>query len=417
MPKAVVMPVLSPTMVEGHLVKWHKKEGDAVSQGDVLFEIETDKAVMEVEAPHAGVLARILIPEKTEGVPIRTLVGVIKSKGDSDDDVNAFVLAEQAKAKSSSVKSVEEPSLPTAQDLLKETFHDTRIAASPLARKIAAQHGIDLSTVVGSGPRGRIIKEDIERKLDMLSGYAIETGVTESENTTMMVSKDGHNEIFLTPTQKIIAERMSLSKKTIPHFYLAVDCRMDALISLRSALNETRGENKISMNDMFVRACALALSETPELNGHWHEDRIRRGKTVDLAVAVSLPGGEILTPVARDAARKSVSALSEELRDLIKRAREKKLSSKELQGGTFTLSNVGTLGIDRTFSIINPPQLGILGIGACLKKPVIEGDKIVVGRVMTVTLSADHRAVSGEEGGRFLTLFRTLIETPLRLLS
>lgn len=409
MPAVVLMPALSPTMTEGHLVRWHKSVGDKVSAGDLLMDIETDKAVMEVEATQEGILARILVPAPAESISVGTALAYLKQEGENDADIPEGPPTRSEAPDLLSGKNLETPEKESPKETLSkdESFeslpskvfqsHESRQAVSPLARKLAAQHSLDLATLTGSGPRGRIVKKDIEAAMNKpveLSGKV--------------------TSIPLSSMRKVIAQRLTHSKQTIPHFYVSVECVMDELLALRQRMNEE--EKLLSVNDFMASACAQALAKVPEMRILWGETQLAQYPHVDLAVAVSIPGG-LITPIVKAADTKSLKTLARELKDLIVRARAGKLRPEEYQGGTFTLSNLGMSGVSHFLPIINPPHSGILAIGASLAKPVIKEGGIVIAQVMTATVAADHRVVDGEVAAKFMMAFKKLVEHPYRLLG
>ena len=402
MPIHVLMPALSPTMTEGNLVKWHKAEGDIVKAGQILAEIETDKATMDVEAVDEGILGRILIPAGTENVSVNAPIALILEEGEDKSALDSF------KAPAAVIANItpeaETVVLPATIAMTTPPSHGERIYATPLARRIATQRAIDLHTVQGSGPRGRIVKADVESALSNL----------------MIAQKpqnlSAYTDINLNNMRKTIAKRLTEAKQTIPHFYLTVDCEIDALLGLRSKLNAlTNATQKLSVNDFVIRASALALKEVPEANATFHDTFVRQYDAADVAVAVAIDGG-LVTPVIRNADDKSVTTLSGEMKNLAARARDGKLKPEEYQGGGFTLSNLGMFGVKHFGAIINPPQASILAVGAGEQRAVVKDGQLGIATVMTCTLSVDHRAVDGAIGARFLAAFKNAIENPLMLL-
>ncbi len=402
MPIHVLMPALSPTMTEGNLVKWHKAEGDIVKAGQILAEIETDKATMEVEAVDEGILGRILIPAGTENVSVNAPIALILEEGEDKSALDSF------KAPAAVIANItpeaETVVLPATIAMTTPPSHGERIYATPLARRIATQRAIDLHTVQGSGPRGRIVKADVESALSNL----------------MIAQKpqnlSAYTDINLNNMRKTIAKRLTEAKQTIPHFYLTVDCEIDALLGLRSKLNALpNATQKLSVNDFVIRASALALKEVPEANATFHDTFVRQYDAADVAVAVAIDGG-LVTPVIRNADDKSVTTLSGEMKNLAARARDGKLKPEEYQGGGFTLSNLGMFGVKHFGAIINPPQASILAVGAGEQRAVVKDGQLGIATVMTCTLSVDHRAVDGAIGARFLAAFKNAIENPLMLL-
>ena len=407
MPTEILMPALSPTMEEGTLAKWLVKEGDSVSSGDLLAEIETDKATMEFEAVDEGTVGKILIPEGSEGVKVNTPIAVLLEDGESADIIAAAPAAAPAKA-------------------APVTVDGGRIFASPLARRIAAQKGLDLSQISGSGPHGRIVKSDVEGATAVApapAAAAAPTAVAPAGPSADAVAKmyDGRDfeEIKLDGMRKTIAARLSEAKQTIPHFYLRRDIKLDALLKFRSQLNkQLEARNvKLSVNDFIIKAVATALQQVPECNAVWAGDRVLQLKPSDVAVAVAIEGG-LFTPVLLDADTKSLSALSTEMKDLAGRAHERKLAPHEYQGGTFAVSNLGMFGIDNFDAIVNPPHAGILAVGTGVKKPVVGDDgELAVATVMSVTMSVDHRIIDGALGARLLQAIVDNLEDPMVMLA
>jgi pyruvate dehydrogenase E2 component (dihydrolipoamide acetyltransferase) len=422
MPTPILMPALSPTMTQGHLVKWHKQEGDRVRSGDLLMDIETDKATMEVEATQEGVLDCIVIPAPTESVSIGQVIAVLRSESEKPGvgeawrttppptPPAAFTDSVQGSSASPEVSAPDQNvNLSGVLEKKKEGGGTQRMPISPLARKIAALHGMDVSTLEGSGPRGRIIKQDVERALAQLAEHKRASSAHQQNDLESAVTV-----LPLTPMRKVIAQRLSLSKQTIPHFYLSVDCQMDELLHVRTQMN--RVEKVFSVNDFMVRACALALAQCPHVRTLWDDTQLVRHENVDLAVAVSIDGG-LITPIVRHADTKPLSVMARELRSLVDRARKGQLKPQEYQGGTFTLSNLGMLGVDHFQPIINPPHSGILAIGCTRSQPIVKEGAITIAQIVTVTIAADHRVVDGEAAARFLQVFKGMVENPYLLLS
>ncbi|WP_439526265.1 pyruvate dehydrogenase complex dihydrolipoamide acetyltransferase [Roseovarius mucosus] len=431
----ILMPALSPTMEEGTLAKWLVKEGDTVSAGDLLAEIETDKATMEFEAVEEGVVGKILVAEGTEGVKVNTPIAVMLDEGESAADISSA----PAKAEAPAAKQAE--ATPQAQAAAKpapvapKTGDGDRIFASPLARRIAADKGIDLAGITGSGPHGRIVKADVEgakagaapvasdaeapaSKAATPAAAAAPSGPS-SDAVVAMYQGRAYEEVKLDGMRKTIAARLTEAKQTVPHFYLRREIRLDALMKFRAELNkqlEPRGV-KLSVNDFIIKACALALQAVPDANAVWAGDKVLRLKPSDVAVAVAIEGG-LFTPVLKDAEMKSLSALSAEMKDLAKRARDRKLAPQEYQGGTFAISNLGMFGIENFDAVINPPHGAILAVGAGLKKPVVGKDgELTVATVMSVTLSVDHRVIDGALGAELLTKIVENLENPMVMLA
>ena len=392
MPIELLMPALSPTMTEGNLIKWYKKEGDSIKAGEVLAEIETDKATMEVEAVDEGTLGKILIQAGSENVKVNALIALILEEDEDPKALESYVKTPAA-VQPTSAAAVSAPEPATPQVKAVQSNDKSRVFASPLAKRIAENNQVSLDSISGSGPKGRIIKADVEAAL------------------TKTPARSGeYTEISLNNMRKVIAKRLTESKQQIPHFYL------NMLLQLRTSLNN-RNKNgvKISVNDFVIKACAQALIQVPEANAAWHDTVIRQYHSADVAVAVAIDGG-LVTPILRSAETKSITALSTEIKALAEKARAGKLVPEEYQGGTFTLSNLGMFGITNFSAILNPPQACILAVGAGEKRPIVKDDKITIATMMTCTLSVDHRAVDGAVGARFLSAFKNLIEDPLALL-
>jgi len=439
MPIEILMPALSPTMEEGTLAKWLVKEGDTVTSGDIIAEIETDKATMEFEAVDEGTIGKIIVAEGSEGVKVNALIAVLLEDGEeasdaalssapADDAGNKAaakaVTAEPATPTNAEPSSAPAPAAPAASD-------GTRIFASPLARRIAADQGLDLSALKGSGPHGRIVKADVLAAGDAPAKTAPAAtspgGSAATPAPTPSVSLDAiakiyadreFTEIPLDGMRKTIAARLTEAKQTIPHFYLRRDIKIDNLLSFRGQLNkqlEARGI-KLSVNDFIIKACALALQTVPAANAVWAGDRVLQLTPSDVAVAVAIEGG-LFTPVLKDADQKSLSTLSAEMKDLATRARSKKLAPHEYQGGSFAISNLGMFGIDNFDAVINPPHGAILAVGAGVKKPMIDEEgQVSVATVMSVTLSVDHRVIDGALGAELLKTIVDNLENPMGML-
>lgn len=413
----VLMPALSPTMTEGNLAKWHKKEGDAVESGDVLCEIETDKATMEVEAVDEGVLGKILVPEGSEGVLVNAPIAVILEDGESAADIGDVAAAPApAPAAAPAAKPAPPPPSQITAPVATAVGKGSRVFASPLARRIAEQAGLDLSGVAGSGPNGRIVKRDVE---GVVSGGVPAVAPTAAAAPAVVEGTGGYTEVPNSTMRKIIASRLLESKQTVPHFYLSVDCQLDQLLSMRAKLNaaapEGDGGYKISVNDFVIRATALALRQVPAANATWTDAAIRLFNDVDVSVAVATPNG-LITPVVRRADEKGLARISNEIKDLAARGRDGKLMPEEYQGGGFTISNLGMFGVKDFAAIINPPQSCILAVGAGEQRAVVKDGALAVATVMTCTLSVDHRSVDGAIGAQFLAAFKRMIEEPLTMM-
>jgi pyruvate dehydrogenase E2 component (dihydrolipoamide acetyltransferase) len=453
MPINITMPALSPTMEEGNLAKWLVKEGDKVAPGDVIAEIETDKATMEVEAVDEGTVAKLVVPAGTEGVKVNALIAVLagededvaaaaKAGGDSAPEAKAEApQAEAAKAEpkagapKSEAPKAEAPAQPAPKAVASGSpANGDRTFASPLARRIAKDAGVDVSAISGSGPHGRVVKADVEAAISGGGAKAAPAGKAATAPAPKPMSDDAVLKLFepgsyeLIPhdnMRKTIARRLVEAKSTIPHFYLTVDCELDALLALRSQLNAAapmkkteKGEApayKLSVNDMIIKAMAMALVAVPDANVSWTESAMVKHAHADVGVAVSIPGG-LITPIVKKAEQKSLSAISNEMKDLARRARERKLKPEEYQGGTTAVSNLGMFGVKDFAAVINPPHATILAVGAGEQRAVVKDGAVTVATVMSVTLSTDHRAVDGALGAELIAAFRKLIENPMAML-
>ena len=425
------MPALSPTMEEGTLAKWLVKEGDTVASGDILAEIETDKATMEFEAVDEGKIAKILIPEGSDGVKVGTPIAILAGEG---EDVSKAA-APPPKAEAAPPPKVEEPKVeaapppkgggetppaPSAPAAAKPRADSgDRIKASPLARRLAEAQGIDLSTLKGSGPGGRIVRADLGAAAGGAMAAPAPSATAPAPAAAHVEPLEiPHEAIKLSNMRKTIARRLTESKQQIPHIYLTLDANLDALLKLRSELNaglEKRGV-KLSVNDMLIKALALALIEVPECNVSFAGDQLIKYSRADISVAVSIPGG-LITPIIVDASSKAISAISKEMADLAARAKEGKLQPQEYQGGTASLSNMGMFGIKHFEAVINPPQAMIMAIGAGEKRPYVIDDSLQIATVMSATGSFDHRAIDGADGARLMKVFKELVESPLGLVA
>ena len=431
----ILMPALSPTMEEGTLAKWLVKEGDTVSSGDLLAEIETDKATMEFEAVDEGIIGKILVAEGSEHVAVNTAIAILIEEGETlpDSATAAPQPAVQATPEPTSNASASVPqNLPASQSNVQATA-GARVFATPLARRLAADKGIDLSTIAGTGPNGRIVKADVlsasaSPKAAVVATASFTQGQTataapvatgaSSDVVKKLYEGRDYSEVSLDGMRKTIAARLSESKQTIPHFYLRRDINIDALISLRAMVNKDLSERnvKLSVNDFIIKACALALQNVKTANVVWAGDRVLQFDASDIAVAVAIDGG-LITPVLRDAEQKSLSVLSAEMKDLAARARDKKLMPQEYQGGSFSISNLGMYGIDNFDAVINPPHAAILAVGAGKKKPIVKEDgELGSATIMSVTLSVDHRAVDGAIGALLLDDIVKNLENPFVLM-
>ncbi len=401
MPIKILMPALSPTMTEGNLAKWLKKEGDTVESGDVLAEIETDKATMEIEAVDEGTLGRIVVPEKTAGVKVNEVIALLLEEGEDKSALDEIELETPAVEEKLSVAA------PQPTPAIKPAVAATpggRVIASPLAKRIASQSGIDLTLIKGTGPRGRITKADVEA-----------AGATVSPQVAREGLEPPFDRIPISGIRQVVAQRLTESKQTVPHFYLTIDCEVDDLLKIRKQLNGNLENEKISVNDLIIRACALALMNVPEANAAWMGDHIRRYKTADISIAVAIEEG-LITPIVQSAENKHVTEIAKITKDLIARARTGKLMPEEYQGGTFCISNMGMYGIKEFAAVINPPQGCILAIGAAEERVIVHEGKLTVHHMMTCTLSVDHRVIDGSVAAKFLQEFKRIITNPVLIL-
>jgi pyruvate dehydrogenase E2 component (dihydrolipoamide acetyltransferase) len=431
MPIEILMPALSPTMTEGNVTKWLKREGEEVHSGDVLAEIETDKATMEFEAVDDGRLGKILVPDGAQGIKVNQPIALLLGEGEDASaleklDVSApqTVTAPPAQAAAKARSAPEAPPAPARGN--------GRIFASPLARRMAQQAGLDLAAITGSGPQGRVVKADIEAALSADRGApAITRPVVQpqpvplaapaaapalsKERVLALAGNPPYTERPLTAMRRVIARRLTESKQTVPHFYLTVDCEIDELLKFRAELNGKSDAYRISVNDFVIRAAALALRQVPAANASWSDEAILLWDTVDIAVAVALEDG-LITPIVKSADRKGLATIANETKDLAARARAGKLKLEEFQGGTFSISNLGMFGVRDFAAVINPPHGGILAVGAGEQRPIVKNGALAIATVMSCTLSCDHRAVDGAVGAQFLAAFKQLIEDPLTML-
>ena len=440
MPTPLLMPALSPTMTEGNLVKWHVKEGDTISSGDVVAEIETDKATMEVEAVDEGTIGKIVVAEGTEAVAVNAVIAYILEEGESADDIPAEGAEPAPAAPAPDAKSEPEakptskaeapaaspPAANTPAPAAPAAADGSRVKASPLARRMAAQAGLDLASLKGSGPQGRIVKADVESAMSGGAAKA-ETPATAPAAAPAVAPSLGaapsadvpglpaYDEIPNSNMRKVIAKRLTESKQFAPHFYLTVDCEIDELLKVRKDLNAKSDAYKLSVNDLVIRAAAVALKQVPAANASWTEKAIRIYKQVDISVAVAIDGG-LITPVIKDAGSKGLIEISSSMKDLATRARAGKLAPDEFQGGTFSISNLGMFGIKDFAAVINPPQGAILAVGAGEQRAVVKNGALAIATVMSCTLSVDHRVVDGAIGAEFLAAFKKLVEDPLTML-
>jgi pyruvate dehydrogenase E2 component (dihydrolipoamide acetyltransferase) len=466
MPIEITMPALSPTMTEGNLAKWLKKEGDEVKSGDVIAEIETDKATMEVEAVDEGTLGKIIVQEGTQGVAVNQVIALLLEEGEDASALEggggakpapqpeAKAEASKPEAKSESAAPAPAPEAapaPKSNGAQSPAQSGNRIFASPLAKRMAEQSGLDLSQIQGSGPNGRIVKHDVEAAVSggtakkgakpaaaegvkteapkpapsQAAGQAAAqspaatpsaqkpAGVDAKDFSTKLGIK--FREIPNSGMRKVIARRLTEAKQTVPHFYLTIDLQIDQLLKTRAELNGRSDEYKLSVNDFVIRATALALKKVPAANAAWTDDAILQYENADISVAVATPTG-LITPIIKAAETKGLVEISNAMKDLAKRARDGKLKPEEFQGGTFSISNLGMFGVREFGAIINPPQGCILAVGAGEQRPVVKDGALAVATVMSCTLSVDHRVVDGAVGAEFLAVFKKLIEDPLSML-
>ncbi len=436
MPVTIRMPALSPTMTEGKIAQWLKKEGEEVRSGDLLAEIETDKAIMEVEATDEGTLGKILAAAGTEAIAVNAPIAVIVADGEDESALIEAVKAALAEAESApqqapaAVAAAPAPAVqpaPAPQVIAAQPkpapvstparTPGARINASPLARRMAKAEGLDLARITGSGSRGRIVKADVEAAMASVGAGGIFAGLGQSFPAAA-ARTEPHSMM-----RKVIAQRLTESKQTVPHYYVTVDCEIDALLDLRSEINGSDEALRVSINDFIIRAVALALGEVPAANASWSDEAMNLYGAADVSVAVATDGG-LITPIVRSAEKKGIAAISAEVKDLAARARDGKLAPEEYQGGTFTISNMGMMGVREFAAVINPPQACILAIGAGEERVVVrkraDGDgrdgEIATATLMTCTLSCDHRAVDGTVGAQFLAAFKGLVEHPVRLI-
>ena len=446
MPVTITMPALSPTMESGTLAKWLVKEGDAISAGDVIAEIETDKATMEVEAVDEGTIGKILVESGTADVAVNAPIALLLEEGEDASALEGFAAGAPAPVAAAETKEESAPAAsaapqanvaagpaPTAAD-------GNRIFSSPLARRLAKMNDLDLAKISGTGPRGRVVKRDVDAALEAGTAKAGAPAVADTPKAAtapaaaaaapagpsdeQVLKNFAEGSYELVPhdgMRKTIAKRLTEAKQTIPHFYVSVDCALDELLALRGQLNSSAPRKddkpvyKLSVNDMVIKALALALRDVPDANVSWTSDNMVKHKHVDVGVAVSIEGG-LITPIIRKAEEKALSTISNEMKDLGKRAKERKLKPEEYQGGTTAVSNMGMMGVKSFSAVVNPPHSTILAVGAGEKRPVIVGDEIKVATMMTVTLSTDHRTVDGALGAELLKAFKGYIENPMSML-
>ncbi len=421
MPIEILMPALSPTMKEGNLAKWVKKEGDKIKAGEVIAEIETDKATMEVEAVDEGILGKIIVSQGTENVAVNTCIALILEDGEDKSALDKFVssasnssVVNQPNSLPQAVNNTEKSNNLEIKTIPEKTQNSSDIIkASPLAKRIAKNENISLTQISGSGPHGRIIKDDVLNYVSSgNSSRSSSVGVVH-RNPQEFYTKKNNN------IRKVIAKRLLESKQNVPHFYLSCEMRVDKLNELRNALNEVAHldengvpEYKISINDLIIKATAMALKKVPDANSSWSEDATIIYNNIDISMAVAIDGG-LITPIIKNADQKTIQQISKEAKSLAKKARDGKLTPEEFQGGTFSISNLGMFGIDNFSAIVNPPQSCILAVSRTVEKPVIDHGQIKIGHTMNITLSADHRVVDGAVGAEFLKALRRYIEHPI----
>ena len=439
----ILMPALSPTMTEGNLARWLKKEGEAVKAGDVIAEIETDKATMEFEAVDEGILGKILVPEGTEGVKVNAPIGILVEEGEEVPADAGAAPKPAPKAEAAPKEAAPKPeAAPASQPESKPAEaaqpapaakpatadEGGRVFASPLARRMAQQAGIDLAGIQGSGPNGRIVKADIEgAAAKPKTTPAAQTAKADAAPAQPQAPKAAapaitapHTAVPNSSMRKVIAKRLSESKATVPHFYVSMDIELDALLKLRADLNsrapkEGPGAFKLSVNDLIIKAAARVLRQFPNVNASWTDDAIIQYHDVDISVAVAIPDG-LITPIVKKADQKGLAAISNEMKDLAARAKSGKLKLEEFQGGSFSISNMGMYGVSNFSAIINPPQGGILAVGAGQQRPVVKDGALAIATVMTCTLSVDHRVVDGALAAEWMATFKKVVEDPLSLM-
>ncbi|MCF3629163.1 pyruvate dehydrogenase complex dihydrolipoamide acetyltransferase [Thalassospiraceae bacterium LMO-SO8] len=433
MPIKILMPALSPTMTEGNLAKWHKKEGDAVESGDVLAEIETDKATMEVEAVDEGILGKIVVPEGTADVAVNAVIALLLEDGEDASaldgaDTSGGAAAPAAEAAKPAPAAA--PATPAAPAAAPAAASGDRVVASPLAKRIAAQEGLDLATIGGSGPRGRVVKRDVEAALAAGTGKAAPSAAapapsgasapaaapTPTQGDPVFANMPEFEAVPNSSMRKVIATRLTASARDIPHFNISIDVEIDKLLAARKDLNGRDGADyKISVNDFVIKAVAVALRRCPDVNVSYTDDAILKFKRADVSVAVAIEGG-LITPIIKDAGSLGLAAISAKAKELAGKARDGKLQPEEFQGGTFTISNLGMFGVKSFNSIINPPQGGILSVGAGEQRPVVKNGALSVATVMSLTLAVDHRCIDGATAAGFAKELKAILEDPIQLL-
>ena len=426
----ILMPALSPTMTEGNIAKWHKKEGDEVASGDLLAEIETDKATMELEAVDEGVLGKIIAAEGSENIAVNTPIAVMLEEGEDASAAEAAApspapAVQPEPAPMPEAAPAPEPAAAPQPAPAAPKSNGARLFASPLAKRIAAEAGIDIGAISGSGPHGRVVKRDVDAAIaggaaaPAAAPSAAPSAPAAPAPAQLPVVAGGYTEVPHNNMRKVIARRLQESKQTVPHFYVTMECEIDKLLAMRKDLNaraEATGEDyKISVNDFIIRAAAFAMKKVPDVNASWTDEAMRLYNDIDISVAVAIDGG-LITPIVRNADQKGLAVISNEMKDLAARAREGKLNPDEFQGGGFTISNLGMYGVKEFAAIINPPQSSILAVGAGEQRPVVRDDALTTATMMSVTLSTDHRVVDGALGAEWLQAFKVLIEDPLAML-
>lgn len=429
MPISILMPALSPTMEEGTLAKWMVKEGDAVASGDIIAEIETDKATMEFEAIEEGTVGKILVSEGTEGVLVNTPIAVILEEGEDASSIDMAATTSAAAAPppvaavGAAAPVVSAPVTIAASNPVAQAAGGTRILASPLAKRIAGQTGVELSAITGSGPNGRIVKRDVEgataggsAKVIAMPGAAMPAP---SSPDFSVYDPASYEQVKVDGMRKTVARRLTESKRDVPHYYLTIDCEIDTLLAARKDVNARSPVDgvdfKASVNDFVILAAAKALKAVPGVNASWAGDTILYHSHADISIAVALDGG-LITPIIREAENKGLATIANEMKDLGSRARERKLKPEEFQGGTFSISNLGMFGIKHFTAVINPPQGAILAVGAGEQRPVVKDGKLSVATLMSVTMSCDHRVIDGALAAQFLGAFKGFIENPVTML-
>ena len=426
MPKEIILPVIAADFESGTIEAWSKTEGDAVKKGEVLVSVETDKAIVEVEAEDSGVLGKILVPAGTEDVPVNAVIGLLLQEGESIvdlDDSTGSVASRISPSISAPTPVLEEfPGGRLAMIESNATSPDpdnSRAFSSPLARRIAANLDVDITTLLGRGPNGRVLKADVDLAKSTCS-FPAEVSSVGTVSTAVPMSNQPYTATPHSNMRKAIARRLSESKREVPHFYLSIDCRMDALMSMREELNASSPHGaaayKLSVNDFVVKCCALAMREFPTVNSSWTDEAIHQHHNVDISVAVATEGG-LITPIVQNADSRGLVSISSQIKDLAERARAGKLKPAEFQGGGFTISNLGMYGISNFSAIINPPQSCILAVGAGDQRAVIKDGELAIATVMTCTLSADHRSVNGDVAAQFMQEFKRYIEDPFYMVA